>query len=395
MSDTNNQNSNKIKGPGFGKTVCVPFISGVLGATLVFGSIQGIPFLRDKFGRVEYVEPPKQEIFINNDEQISLQNASDTGVTVAQKVLPSVVGIKITYSVSSKYYNQTAKAEAEGSGVIISSDGYILTNNHVIATDTSTSQYLITEATALNVYLYNDETPYEAKVIGTDEQSDLAVIKIDKKDLVAATLGNSDDLQVGEWCMAIGNPLGMTSSVTTGVISALNRELKDTDGKTYNLIQTDTAINSGNSGGALVNSKGEVIGINTLKASGTGVEGLGFAIPVNTTKSIYSDLITYNKVKRPYIGLYGSDVTEDIVKANPTAKLVVGIYIRKLEDYSPAEKAGLRVGDVVVAIDEQKVSTMDELNKYKNEHQIGDTIKLTLNREGEERTVELTLGEQP
>lgn len=395
MSDTNNQNSNKVKGPGFGKTVCVPFISGVLGATLVFGSIQGIPFLRDKFGRVEYVEPPKQEIFINNDEQISLQNASDTGVTVAQKVLPSVVGIKITYSVSSKYYNQTAKAEAEGSGVIISSDGYILTNNHVIATDTSTSQYLITEATALNVYLYNDETPYEAKVIGTDEQSDLAVIKIDKKDLVAATLGNSDDLQVGEWCMAIGNPLGMTSSVTTGVISALNRELKDTDGKTYNLIQTDTAINSGNSGGALVNSKGEVIGINTLKASGTGVEGLGFAIPVNTTKSIYSDLITYNKVKRPYIGLYGSDVTEDIVKANPTAKLVVGIYIRKLEDYSPAEKAGLRVGDVVVAIDEQKVSTMDELNKYKNEHQIGDTIKLTLNREGEERTVELTLGEQP
>lgn len=395
MSDTNNQNSNKVKGPGFGKTVCVPFISGVLGATLVFGSIQGIPFLRDKFGRIEYVEPPKQEIFINNDEQISLQNASDTGVTVAQKVLPSVVGIKITYSVSSKYYNQTAKAEAEGSGVIISSDGYILTNNHVIATDTSTSQYLITEATALNVYLYNDETPYEAKVIGTDEQSDLAVIKIDKKDLVAATLGNSDDLQVGEWCMAIGNPLGMTSSVTTGVISALNRELKDTDGKTYNLIQTDTAINSGNSGGALVNSKGEVIGINTLKASGTGVEGLGFAIPVNTTKSIYSDLITYNKVKRPYIGLYGSDVTEDIVKANPTAKLVVGIYIRKLEDYSPAEKAGLRVGDVVVAIDEQKVSTMDELNKYKNEHQIGDTIKLTLNREGEERTVELTLGEQP
>ena len=395
MSDTNNQNSNKVKGPGFGKTVCIPFISGVLGATLVFGSIQGIPFLRDKFGRVEYVEPPKQEIFINNDEQISLQNASDTGVTVAQKVLPSVVGIKISYSVSSKYYNQTAKAEAEGSGVIISSDGYILTNNHVIATDTSTSQYLITEATALNVYLYNDETPYEAKVIGTDEQSDLAVIKIDKKDLVAATLGNSDDLQVGEWCMAIGNPLGMTSSVTTGVISALNRELKDTDGKTYNLIQTDTAINSGNSGGALVNSKGEVIGINTLKASGTGVEGLGFAIPVNTTKSIYSDLITYNKVKRPYIGLYGSDVTEDIVKANPTAKLVVGIYIRKIEDYSPAEKAGLRVGDVVVAIDDQKVSTMDELNKYKNEHKIGDTIKLTLNREGEERTVELTLGEQP
>ena len=395
-TETKSQSPNKVKGPGFGKTVCVPFLSGILGASLVFGAINGVPFLKDKFGRVEYVEPPKQEIFVNNDEQISLKNASDTGVTVAQKVLPSVVGITIKYNVSSKYFNQTGEAEASGSGVIISSDGYILTNNHVISTKSAqTSSYLITEATALNVYLYNDETPYEAKVIGTDEQSDLAVIKIDKKDLTAATLGNSDELQVGEWCMAIGNPLGMISSVTTGIISALNREIKDTDGKTYNLIQTDAAINSGNSGGALVNSKGEVIGINTLKASGEGIEGLGFAIPVNTTKSIYSDLITYNKVKRPYIGLYGSDITEEIVKANPTAKLTVGVYIRKLEDYSPAEKAGLRVGDIITAVDDQEVKNMDDLNKIKNSHQIGDTVKVKVNREGSERNVDVTIGEQP
>ncbi len=396
MSETKNQNPNKVKGPGFGKTVCIPFLSGIVGATLVIGSIQGIPFLRDKFGRVEYVEPPKQEIFVNNDEQVSLKNASDTGVTVAQKVLPSVVGITVKYNVSSKYFNQSGEAEASGSGVIISSDGYILTNNHVISTDSAqTSSYLITEATALNVYLYNDETPYEAKVIGTDEQSDLAVIKIEKTGLTAATLGNSDELQVGEWCMAIGNPLGMISSVTTGIISALDREIKDTDGKKYNLIQTDTAINRGNSGGALVNSKGEVIGINTLKASGEGIEGLGFAIPVNTTKSIYSDLITYNKVKRPYIGIYGSDITEEIVKANPTAKLTVGVYVRKLVDYSPAEKAGIRVGDVIVGIDDKEVTSMDDLNKIKDSHNIGDTVKIKINREGNERTIELTIGEQP
>ena len=396
MSETKNQNPNKVKGPGFGKTVCIPFLSGIVGATLVIGSIQGIPFLRDKFGRVKYVEPPKQEIFVNNDEQVSLKNASDTGVTVAQKVLPSVVGITVKYNVSSKYFNQSGEAEASGSGVIISSDGYILTNNHVISTDSAqTSSYLITEATALNVYLYNDETPYEAKVIGTDEQSDLAVIKIEKTGLTAATLGNSDELQVGEWCMAIGNPLGMISSVTTGIISALDREIKDTDGKKYNLIQTDTAINSGNSGGALVNSKGEVIGINTLKASGEGIEGLGFAIPVNTTKSIYSDLITYNKVKRPYIGIYGSDITEEIVKANPTAKLTVGVYVRKLVDYSPAEKAGIRVGDVIVGIDDKEVTSMDDLNKIKDSHNIGDTVKIKINREGNERTIELTIGEQP
>ena len=195
--------------------------------------------------------------------------------------------------------------------------------------------------------------------------------------------------------MAIGNPLGMQSSVTTGSISALNRKITDNDGKQFTLIQTDTAINEGNSGGALVNTKGEVIGINTLKASGTGVEGLGFAIPINSTKSIYSDLIQYNKVKRPYIGITGSDITDEIIKKNPNSNLVKGAYIRSIEEYSPAERAGLRTGDIIIKADGQEVKTMDDLNEIKNKHAIGDTISIVVNRNGSEQEVSLTLIEQP
>ena len=245
------------------------------------------------------------------------------------------------------------------------------------------------------IYLYNDDTPYDAKIIGTDEQTDLAVIKINKSDLVAAELGDSDTVQVGEWCMTIGNPLGMKSTVCQGSISALNREITDSEGKTYSVLQTDAAINEGNSGGALVNSKGQVIGINTLKASGEGVEGLGFAIPINSTKTIYNDLIQYNKVKRPYIGITGSDVTEKTIKANPTFDLKLGAYVRSIDDFSPAEKAGLKIGDIIVAADGQKVESMDDLNKVKNSHKIGDKISLTIYRDGKESTVELTLVEQP
>lgn len=347
------------------------------------------------------MQDPSSSINYNdvNLNLVSLSSISDTGVAVAQKVLPSIVGIKVEYSVSTIFSRSTSTATAEGSGVIISKDGYILTNNHVISSSSSSSSsssyYSVGEASKITVSLYNDDTEYEAKVIGTDSQTDLAVIKINKSDLTAAELGNSDTVQVGEWCMAIGNPLGMQSSVTTGTVSALNRNITDSDGKTYTLIQTDTAINEGNSGGALVNSNGQVIGINTLKASGTGVEGLGFAIPINSTKSIYSDLIQYNKVKRPYIGFTGSNITETTIKQNPTAKLVVGAYVRSIEDYSPAEKAGLKVGDIIIKADGQEIKTMNELNEIKNKHKIGDTITLTINRDGTEKELTVTLAEQP
>ena len=381
---TNSKKTSTKGNAGFGKTVILPFV----------------PAIRNKLVGQNSSSSQSNQASIDynniNTNLVSLSNFSDTGIAVAQKVLPSVVGIKVTYSVNTIFSQNASTATAEGSGVIISSDGYILTNNHVINSTSSSSgsYYSIGEATNLTVTLYNDSTEYKAKIIGTDSQTDLAVIKIDKTDLSAATLGDSDSVQVGEWCMAIGNPLGMKSSVTTGSISALNRSITDSEGKTYNVIQTDAAINSGNSGGALVNSKGEVIGINTIKASGTGVEGLGFAIPINSTKSIYSDLIQYNKVIRPYIGISGTDITDDTIKAYPSAKLVKGAYVRNVSEYSPAEKAGIKVGDIIIKADGKAVTSYNELNTIKNSHKVGDTMEIVVNRNGEEKTFTLTLVEQ-
>ena len=242
------------------------------------------------------------------------------------------------------------------------------------------------------MYLHNEETPYDGKIIGTDEQTDLAVIKIEKTGLPAAELGNSSTVQVGEFAMAVGNPLGMESSVTSGIVSAVNREITDSDGITYSLIQTDAAINSGNSGGALVNAKGQVIGVNFLKVSGTGVEGLGFAIPVNDAKEIAEQLIQYNKVKRPYMGISGLDLSKQEAQRY---RLVEGIYIRSVEDFSAAQKADLRIGDVIIKFDGKDVKTMNELNAIKNTHKIGDEITLVVNRSGEEKEIIITLSEQP
>ena len=184
----------------------------------------------------------------------------------------------------------------------------------------------------------------------------------------------------------------MQSSVTSGIISAVNRKVTDSDGKTYTLIQTDAAINAGNSGGALVNSQGQVIGINTLKLNGTGIEGMGFAIPINSTVSIYEQLIQDGKVKRPYIGITGIDLDEQTAKTN---NLVVGVYVKVIESFSAAEKAGVKQGDVIIEADGTKITTMDELNEIKNSHQIGDSMKIKVNRNGKEETLTLTLQEQP
>ena len=329
--------------------------------------------------------------------QTSLSNYSDTSVYAANKILPSIVGIKVEYNVNSLIsmfgrQTQNSTATASGSGIIISEDGYILTNNHIVSSSSSESYYEVSEATKVTVTLFNDKTEYEAKIIGKDEQTDLAVIKIEKTGLSKAEFADSDSVKVGEFAMAVGNPLGMQSSITCGVISAVNREVTDSDGKKFTLIQTDAAINSGNSGGALVNSEGKVIGINTLKLSGTGIEGMGFAIPINSTTDITSQLIQYSKVKRPYIGISGMDLDEKTAKAN---NLVQGIYVKSIEDFSAAEKAEVKVGDVIIEADGKKITTMDELNEIKNTHKIGDEMKIKVNRNGQEKELTLTLGEQP
>ena len=381
----------------FGKNIAVPFLSGVLGAGLVLGTCFGVPEVRNnilgttKQQNTTITTSTSASSGNINTTQISLADYSGTGIAVAKKVQPSIVGIKVEYTVNSIFMNQQGTATAEGSGIIISENGYILTNNHVINSSSTSSYYEIGQANKVTVHLYNDTTEYTATVVGTDEETDLAVIKIDKEGLTAAEIGDSDSVQVGEFSMAIGNPLGMQSSVTSGIISALNRDVTDSDGKTFKLIQTDAAINSGNSGGALVNSQGQVIGVNTLKVSATGVEGMGFAIPINSAKPIYEQLIQYNKVKRPYIGIAGRDLDETTDKRN---NLVVGIYVASVDEYSAAEKAGIKAGDVIIKADGQSIKTMTELNNIKNTHSIGDTMTVTVNRNGQEKELTLTLQEK-
>ena len=383
-------------GNGFVKTVLLPFTCVVLGAGIVVGTCFGVPRIREGILGTQasaFGESNTSTTINPNTEQISLLDYSDTAVGVAKKVLPSIVGINVTYSVNSIFYGNQGTATAQGSGVIISEDGYILTNNHVVNSSTSSSSfYELGKASKITVQLYNDDTEYEAEIVGTDEQTDLAVIKIDKDGLTAAELGDSDSVQVGEFCMAIGNPLGLGSTVTDGIVSAVNRTVIDEDGNSYEAIQTNAAINSGNSGGALVNSQGQVIGINTLKVSGEGVEGVGFAIPINSTKDIYEQLIQYNKVKRPYLGIGGIEVDEETARVN---NLTVGIYVKTLETFSAAEKAGVRVGDVIIKADGQDIETMDELNAIKNQKEIGDKMTLTIWRNGKTQDIEVTLQEQP
>ena len=386
---------------GFGKSVLIPFVSGVVGCSVVIGTCFGVPSIKTKLlgHSTSNISTSSSNSTSSNGyvDQISLNNFSDTAVYAANKILPSIVGIKIEYSVNTTSIfgrSNTSTATASGSGIIISEDGYILTNNHVVSSSSSESNsyYQISEATKVSVTLFNDETEYEAKIVGQDEQTDLAVIKIEKTGLTKAEFADSDSVKVGEFAMAVGNPVNMTSTVTTGIVSAVNRKITDSEGKTYTCIQTDAAINSGNSGGALVNSEGKVIGINTLKLSGTGIEGIGFAIPINSTTDITSQLIQYSKVKRPYIGISGINLTEETAK---TYNLVVGVYVKTVEDFSAAEKAGLKAGDVIIEAEGKKITTMDELNEIKNAHQIGDEINVKVNRNGKEKELTITLGEQP
>lgn len=381
----------------FKSNIFIPFISGVVGATLVIGVAFGVPNIRKSL--VTY-NPSNSTNYNTSDisntgvvDFVSLKDYSDTAVFAASKVLPSIVGIKVEYTVTSNFMRGMSQlAQAEGSGIIISNDGYILTNNHIINSSDSSVYYEVSKATKVYVYLYNDETPYEATIVGTDEETDLAVIKIEKADLTPAELGDSNSVKIGEFAMAIGNPLGMQSSVTSGIVSAVNRNVTSEDGTTYNLIQTDAAINSGNSGGALINAEGKVIGINTLKLSGSGIEGMGFAIPINDTIDIYKQLIEKGKVLRPYIGIGGVELDEVSAKHYD---LPTGIYIKEINSNSPASSSDLKTGDVITAIDGIEVSTMDELNDIKNKKNIGDEITLDVYRNKETKQIKIKLGEKP
>ena len=324
-----------------------------------------------------------------NNTQISagnttynVENVENPVVAVAQIAGPSVVGVKVDFY-EQGFFGELQETSEEGSGIIYSEDGYIITNYHVVEDAISSTSAQVT------VTLSNQEE-YEAEIIGTDSVTDLALLKIDVTGLTPATFGKSSDLQVGELAVAIGNPLGQefAGSVTVGYISALNRTIT-TDGRTYQLIQTDAAINPGNSGGALVNSKGEVVGINTVKVTDTTVEGLGFAIPSDDALKIIEELKLTGKIVRPYIGIYGIDMDEATAKRN---NLVEGIYVYQIFSGSPADQAGLSRGDIIVEFDGQQVTTKQELNDAKNQKSIGDKVKLKVYRGGNYQELEITLG---
>ncbi len=321
---------------------------------------------------------------------------------IVEKAMPSVVGVSAVFEDPSannyygSFYNyfggqQSQKYSSTGTGIVMSSDGYIITNAHVIYDST----YDYGEATSVTI-LMSDETEYEAEIVGYDRETDLAVLKADASGLVAAEFGSSDDLQVGEMVVAIGNPLGfeLFGTTTCGIVSAMNREIVINE-KKMSLIQTDAAINSGNSGGPLLNSYGQVIGINSLKMSSTyssaSVEGLAFAIPISDASVIINDLVNYGYVSgRPQLGITSMDIDESTAMR---FNMPQGVYVYSVIEDGAAEKAGLQVGDIIIAIQDTPVTTTEELNAVKNEYNAGDTIMLRIYRGGEELSVQLTLEE--
>jgi serine protease Do len=311
----------------------------------------------------------------------------ETAITEAvQNVGPAVVTVVATIPGQQTFFGYTGDSTSTGSGIFISADGYILTNNHVIEGGKS---YQV---------IYADGSQKDASLVGTDQYSDLAVLKVSDNVSVVAVLGNSDALNPGETVIAIGSPLGdFKNTVTVGVVSATGRSIDTGSGYSIDgLIQTDAAINQGNSGGPLVDLAGEVIAINTLivRSTGTGTvaEGLGFAIPINTARAISEQLIQKGYVSRPYLGINYQPITPRVA-AVYRLPVQYGIYITEVASNSPASQAGLRVGDIITAIDS---TNLDETHEYLNtlfQYSAGDNVALTVNRNGKSIQVQVTLGE--
>ena len=278
---------------------------------------------------------------------------------------------------------RTPKQQGSGSGVIISADGYIVTNNHVVA-----------DADELTVTL-NDNKEYSARIIGTDKTTDLALIKIEGKNLPAITIANSENIKVGEWVLAVGNPFNLTNTVTAGIVSAKGRSLYRNGVESF--IQTDAAINPGNSGGALVNTRGELIGINAMLYSQTGsFSGYGFAIPTSIMNKVVDDLKTYGTVQRAVVGIQGSDVKNYVDGQKEQGKdidlgTMEGIYVAKVTEESAAEEAGLKEGDVIIAIDGKEMNKMADMQEYLAKKRPGDKVTVTYLRDKKKNTKSITL----
>jgi serine protease Do len=269
-----------------------------------------------------------------------------------------------------------------GSGVVVDKNGYILTNNHVVE-----------KATRIKVRFTNDETDYDAHVIGTDPLTDLAVVKVDKGNLAAATIGNSDAIQVGDWAVAIGSPFGLDETVTAGIISAKERDMPGDTSSFQHFLQTDAAINPGNSGGPLLNIRGEVIGINTMIASQSGGnQGIGFAMPINTAVKVYNQIIKTGHVTRGSIGIrFPAENNSDLLKAYGSK---MGVFVEGIQPGGPAEKAGVKPEDIVTAVNGKTIKKGQDLIDEVAETPVGSSVALSLLREGKPLTVNVTVGDR-
>ena len=373
------------------KVLLVSVLSVSLGSSLLVGGFLTWNFSQQmqKLEKGSTSELNTQGI---NPVKINTMSSNSSAITkIANQVGPAIVGIRTTLVNHEQFWGrQAANSKSEGSGIIISKDGYIMTNYHVV--EAANPKNNLNYPVAVEVFL-PDKRQAKAKFVGGDALNDLAVLKIELKDLPVAALGDSSQMQVGDLAVAIGNPLGMEfmGSVTSGIVSALNRTVTLED-KTLSLIQTDAAINPGNSGGALVNAEGRVIGVNTVKIAESGVEGLGFAIPINTAKPIVNQLIMYGYVKgRPLIGISGQEITAPVAQYY---HLPEGIYVTSVAAGTGAEKAGMRKGDIIVSMANQTVKTMSDLDKIKKDYHAGETVNMVVQRGEKQLKLKLKFSEE-
>lgn len=390
---------NNKNGSGIGKKIAKLVASAAIFGLVAGTCFVGVSVVKDKFypSTADKIETTSGTTSSKKETSSGSGSNSQNVASVVNEVMPSVVSITSTIQSSNYYGFGTQESEGAGSGFIIAKTKdslMIATNNHVVS-----------DATSLTVG-FVDDTTAKATVVGTDSSADLAVISVKIKDIKdstaskikVATLGSSDDLKVGEEVVAIGNALGYGQSVTTGVVSAKNREVSLTDG-TMNLLQTDAAINPGNSGGVLINMDGQVVGINNAKLEDTSVEGMGYAIPITTAKTILTDLMNAGSVSTKdaaFLGVVGRDINESYSSA---LGIPSGIYVSQVVSGSPAEKAGISAGDVIVKFEGNNVSTMSGLKEKLAIKKANTKVKITFKRANqsgtyEEKTVTVTLGKK-
>ncbi len=395
---------------GFGKQLAKCAALALVFGLVAGGVMTGVNYASGKILGTSNSSNVQASLTTGDDSTVKPTAVSSSYVAtdvsdIVDEVMPSIVAItNVSQTEYQSFWGQSKTYESTscGSGIIVSQDNdylYVATNNHVVE-----------GANSLTVTFANDDT-VSAEIKGTDPSTDLAVVKVAlssiKDDTMSAikvaTLGSTDALKVGESCIAIGNALGYGQSVTTGVISALNREVSVSDSSsntnyTAELIQTDAAINPGNSGGALLNTAGEVIGINSVKYSDTSVEGIGYAIPMDTAKPIIEELITKEKVDESdsaYLGIAGVDVTSDVAK---TYNMPTGVYVAQVTEGSAAEKAGIQKGDIITKFDGKDVTSMEELSYNMQYYAAGTTVDVVIARSSngqyEEQTISVTLGKK-